>query len=137
MVIVRLKCGEYYDFFKIKKAFVDNDFITITGSLGKGKRYKEIILSKETLTTKSLRQLMSFLEEEKKRFDYVGLCPYCDSKKTDEWFKAWVYKPINEAKIKYKINRLEPKKESNYHCLDCKKNFSLDQLKHTNTILYY
>ena len=137
MITLRRKCGEYYDFLNIKKVFVHDDFLTITANYEKGKRYKTIVISKETIVSKSLKQFLSFLEKTYKRFDYTGLCPYCDSEKIDEWFKAWVYKPINRVKVMYKIKRLEPKRESSYHCLNCTHNFSFEQLKHTNIILYY
>jgi len=137
MSVVRLKCGETYEYYKIRTVLHDEDDITITGSFGKNKRYKTKTLLKETIGKKSLKEFMSYLNEKFRRFDYIGLCPYCESKEVDEQFKAMVYKPINDIKIKYKISKLESKKESNYWCTKCKKRFAFEQLKHTNITLYY
>lgn len=131
---VDLKSGEYYDFFNIRKIFVDSYTIEIEGNFEKGKKYKKIKLNFGMINPLSLKQLRSYMENIMKRFDFEGKCPYCECE--DIWIEQIQShrKEVNNPKNKFRNVNVEDKL---YYCSPCKRWFTKDEMKYSGVILYY
>lgn len=128
---IDLKCGEYLDFYNIKRIeIIDEDIVKITGSFGKGKRN---ILHQTRLTIiKNVKELNRFLRKEMKFFQAEGACPHCGSLKILELGDAtYVYSSNNpKAKIMYVKGE-----KTVYKCEDCGK--VIKELKPIDLVIYY
>jgi len=128
---IDLKCGEYLDFYKVKKVeILDNDAVKITGSFGKGKR--NIIHQTRLTIVKNIKELNRFLEKEMKFFQADGVCQYCGSLNVLEQGNSKSIKKLNEPKKKKKYTGYAV---AGYKCNACGKLFS--ELKPVDLVIYY
>lgn len=131
---IDLKSNQYYDFFNIRNIILTEEFIRIEGNFEKGKKYKKIKLRLEMVNSFSLMKLKSYMKKYMKRFDFEGICFYCESE--DIWIEQnqTHRKEVNSPKPKYKSVKVEDKQ---YYCESCKRWFTKEQMKYSDVILYY
>lgn len=126
-----------YHFHKISyvKYEEDGDLIEIRGNFDKGKKYKIIKLRIEMVKEHSYNDLMIFLKNKFKYYEYDGLCPNCNSSLINKKERLTRVTRLNE--YKKKVIDYKDIEEINCFCLNCKTHFKYDNLKYSNTIIYF
>ena len=129
---IDLKCGEYLDFYNLKRVEIlaDHDMITFVGNTEKGKR--NVTHQAWLKTIKNIKELNRFIRKEMKFFQCDGICPHCDSLNVLEQGRSIYFKKLNEPKEKRKY---EEHTISGYRCKGCGKAFS--ELKRIDLVIYY
>ena len=130
---IQLKSNQYYDFFKIRKIYVDGNNIKIEGNFEKNKRFKTVEIKFGMIEKSSLKNLKSYMKDIMKRFDFDGKCPDCYS------YNVWM---IQKQTHKKELNKPKPKfidvKVEDVNCkCQCGKIFNKDRLMYSNIVLYY
>ncbi len=128
---VILKSGEYYDYYKIKRVeILENYIVKMTGILEKGKKSKTTQIHLRAI--KNIRELNRFLKKKMKEFHADGVCEYCGSLNVLEQGQSITFKKLNEPKEKAKIKEYAV---SGYRCNSCRKLFA--ELKPVDLVIYY
>lgn len=131
---INLKSDQYYDFYNIRKILTSTNYIHIEGNFDKGKKYTMIALNYGMIDPQSLRDLKMYMKKYMKRFDFEGVCPYCEADNIWVKQKQTYKKELNNPKPRYRNVNVE---DVNYYCGGCGKTFEKEQLKYSDVILYY
>ena len=127
---IDLKCGEYLDFYDIKRVeILDNDVIKIKGNFAKGK--KSVVHKTRLNIIKNIREFNRFLKKKMKFYQVDGACQYCGSLNVLEQGNSISFKKLNEPKEKKKYTAYAV---AGYRCNTCNRLFS--ELKYVNLVIY-
>lgn len=127
-ITVKLKSNERYEFHRIRKVIIDNEFITLEGNFKKGSRYKTIPIRFETI--KNIRQLLRTIRKDFHKHEYEGVCPKCDSENV-----YLRYEIIQEENINTGETKVRDKTPLIHKCYTCGKEFL--NSKGTQKVVYY